>query len=97
MYKKVEGFLQNDVKKVSLSALTKVYLFSNIDHRRWSKRCTPLGVPTFKKSVKVKKVSLNAFFLKEVFFVTGLKYTPVYENQQKEKKTIYWRLLYSVA
>ena len=31
----------------------------HIDHRRWSKRCTPLGVPTFKKistiGLKIKK------------------------------------------
>ena len=24
-------------------------LVHDIDHRRWSKRCTPLGVPTVKK------------------------------------------------
>ena len=29
---------------------------------------------------------------KEGFF-NGCKYTPVYKTEQKEKKTIYWRLL----
>ena len=42
--------------------------------------------------VRAQKGQLEHFLLKEGFF-NGCKYTPVYKTEQKEKKTIYWRLL----
>ena len=35
------------------------FFSENIDHRRWSKRCTPQGVPTFKKPIKSQKTPCN--------------------------------------
>ena len=40
-----------------------------------------------------KKGQFERFLFKRGYFFTGRKYTQVYKNQQKESKTIYWRLL----
>ena len=39
-------------------------MLGNIDHRRWSKRCTPLGVLTFKKIVQLN----SSYSIKNIYF-----------------------------